>query len=243
MSYVLATNFLDRIDGAVQRGGRFDEKCGIYPPDIVSRFGRLLTQLRRPLLKKALDDAKEDQRLSEQARTAAPALQGNLLKDLSDSRKQRIKLERQVPQLILKVLNDTGSGPMTKLGRPGWYSAPRGAKDLDRTPFGYILSGPKIDATGRELETEYKAGIEPEALYEAEKAKDQELRTKRTGGKKYKYSQAETLYWEQWEYIDEWDRQFKKLSKNSSLAELKEKQLDKMIKESKQELAIRKSSR
>jgi hypothetical protein len=47
ISYVLATNFVERLDPAVTRGGRFDEKCGIYPPDPISRLGRLLDQSKK----------------------------------------------------------------------------------------------------------------------------------------------------------------------------------------------------
>jgi adenylate kinase family enzyme len=46
-SYVLATNFVYNLDRAVIRGGRFDDQHGIYPPDAVSRLGRLLDQLKR----------------------------------------------------------------------------------------------------------------------------------------------------------------------------------------------------
>jgi hypothetical protein len=51
ISYILATNYLDRIDPAARRKGRFDETCGIYPPDVISRFGRLSHQLKSFLAK------------------------------------------------------------------------------------------------------------------------------------------------------------------------------------------------
>src|SRR5262249_1087653 len=41
ISFVLATNFVDRLDAAVTRGGRFDDRHGIYPPDVGSRLERL----------------------------------------------------------------------------------------------------------------------------------------------------------------------------------------------------------
>jgi hypothetical protein len=46
VSYVLATNFVYRLDAAITRQGRFDDKHGIYPPDVVSRLGRLCNQLK-----------------------------------------------------------------------------------------------------------------------------------------------------------------------------------------------------
>lgn len=47
LCYVLATNFIDRLDNAVKRGGRFDLHCGIFPPDAISRAGRLFDLLRK----------------------------------------------------------------------------------------------------------------------------------------------------------------------------------------------------
>jgi hypothetical protein len=47
VSYVLATNFVNRLDPAAIRQGRFDRKRGIYPPDVVSRAGRLMDEFQR----------------------------------------------------------------------------------------------------------------------------------------------------------------------------------------------------
>jgi len=41
VAYVLNTNLIGKLDDAAIRGGRFDRKVGIYPPDILSRAGRL----------------------------------------------------------------------------------------------------------------------------------------------------------------------------------------------------------
>jgi hypothetical protein len=46
-SYVLATNFFYNLDPAAIRQGRFDAWHGIYPPDAISRLGRLLDQKSR----------------------------------------------------------------------------------------------------------------------------------------------------------------------------------------------------
>jgi len=59
VSYVLATNFVYNLDPAVIRQGRFDDQHGIYPPDAISRLGRLCDQLKRqdePELKLAGDE-------------------------------------------------------------------------------------------------------------------------------------------------------------------------------------------
>jgi hypothetical protein len=41
-AYVVITNLVGTLDEAAVREGRFDEKYGIYPPDPLSRYGRLL---------------------------------------------------------------------------------------------------------------------------------------------------------------------------------------------------------
>ncbi|MFL5386931.1 MAG: AAA family ATPase [Longimicrobiaceae bacterium] len=45
VAYVLVTNLIGKLDEAAIRGGRFDEHLGIYPPDLLSRFGRLWHQV------------------------------------------------------------------------------------------------------------------------------------------------------------------------------------------------------
>lgn len=41
VAYVLITNLIGKLDDAAIRSGRFDERLGIYPPDLLSRIGRL----------------------------------------------------------------------------------------------------------------------------------------------------------------------------------------------------------
>jgi hypothetical protein len=41
VAYVLVTNLIAKLDEAAIREGRFDMHLGIYPPDVLSRFGRL----------------------------------------------------------------------------------------------------------------------------------------------------------------------------------------------------------
>lgn len=42
VAYVLITNLIGSLDEAAIRKGRFDEKVGIYPPDLLSRYGRFM---------------------------------------------------------------------------------------------------------------------------------------------------------------------------------------------------------
>jgi hypothetical protein len=72
VSYVLATNFVYNLDRAVIRGGRFDDQHGIYPPDAVSRLGRLLDELKRKNV--VLDDIKKRRIPGAIGRTAGGAM-------------------------------------------------------------------------------------------------------------------------------------------------------------------------
>jgi hypothetical protein len=47
LAYFLATNYLDRIEEAAVRPGRFDDKIAILYPDVPSRICRLVAQLKR----------------------------------------------------------------------------------------------------------------------------------------------------------------------------------------------------
>ncbi|MCU1348920.1 MAG: ATPase central protein, partial [Acidobacteria bacterium] len=49
IAYALVTNFRNELDGAAIRGGRFDEQIGIYPPDLLSRYGRLHQEVQAHL--------------------------------------------------------------------------------------------------------------------------------------------------------------------------------------------------
>lgn len=42
--YALATNYIESLDRAAIREGRFDHRIGIFPPDVLSRAGRLIEQ-------------------------------------------------------------------------------------------------------------------------------------------------------------------------------------------------------
>jgi hypothetical protein len=45
IAYVLSTNIISGLDEAAIRDGRFDVKIGVYPPDLYSRAGRLLSEI------------------------------------------------------------------------------------------------------------------------------------------------------------------------------------------------------
>jgi ATPase family protein associated with various cellular activities (AAA) len=41
VAFILSTNLIGGLDKAATREGRFDEKCPVFPPDPLARFGRL----------------------------------------------------------------------------------------------------------------------------------------------------------------------------------------------------------
>ena len=56
--FVLSTNVIGGLDEAATREGRFDEKIGVYPPDALSRAGRLYSELSK--IHKTIDAAQEN---------------------------------------------------------------------------------------------------------------------------------------------------------------------------------------
>jgi hypothetical protein len=140
VSYVLATNFLDRIDSAVRRGGRFDAKCGIYPPDAISRLGRLIDQLK-----------KYESELNKE-KTGSRTTKANLDADLKKLRAviEKPTLDRQLQEIVKK----TSGGPMDTLGKTGWYSMPNDDKDLKKSLFGHLLRGQEYEVERETTRTE-----------------------------------------------------------------------------------------
>jgi hypothetical protein len=51
VAYALLTNLVGSLDAAAIRSGRFDLAVGVYPPDLLSRFGQLWTQFHAADLK------------------------------------------------------------------------------------------------------------------------------------------------------------------------------------------------
>jgi hypothetical protein len=62
-AYALVTNIVSAIDAAAIRGGRFDLLVGVYPPDVLSRIGRLSCEAKAYLL---------DEKARNLKRTATP---------------------------------------------------------------------------------------------------------------------------------------------------------------------------
>ncbi len=78
VAYVLITNLIGVLDGAAVRSGRFDRKLGIYPPDPLSREGRLLDEA---LAFKERKDWPDD--FEERVRTVVQKTGGAQMEDLA----------------------------------------------------------------------------------------------------------------------------------------------------------------
>jgi nucleoside 2-deoxyribosyltransferase len=193
VSYMLATNFIDRLDPAVTRGGRFDSKHGIYPPDVVSRLGRLLDQLKRL---KASDDRATAVLIVDRDNETDPGSKQLIEDKLNKLRGRAVDLEKQRAR-ILEVVTTTRRGPMDKLGRPGWFSMPLDDKDFEKKPFGYVLMNEKK-----------LSQIQPEAILQREADKYNEQRAKKAGKKVGELPALTDQYWTEWKHIEDWDDAF-----------------------------------
>lgn len=123
VAYVLSTNLIGSLDNAAVRGGRFDEKIGIFPPDELSRKGRLYNQyftFKRSAEEKGI--------------------------------KTKFPLDTILKDRINYIVQRTKGGPMDTLGKPSWFTKPKldkvldctettiiSEEALDKTPFGYLI--------------------------------------------------------------------------------------------------------
>jgi ATPase family associated with various cellular activities (AAA) len=212
VSYVLATNYLDRIDSAASRNGRFDKKIGIYPPDVVSRLGRLRDQfgtfLRKPegkRLDKTAELLRAEKNLADLRENNGAAREidafereiGSLRRSIEEleakiEENKRVATDLRIPPRILQAVVSTNGGPMSRLGKPGWGTAPEDEEDAKGKLFGYILSG--LPGGGK------PAPVEREASYEDEKVKYDK--------KNPKPSKVGLDYWKQWKTIVDLDDAF-----------------------------------
>ena len=163
---MLATNFLDALDPAVTRSGRFDDKRGIYPPNVVSRTGRLIDQLAKL---KAEDEKRAKNLRTNLARQRDPKRKEAITAELKKIESRKFDFHEAFSRVV-GVIESTRSGAMDKLGRPGWYTMPREDGNFDKTLFGIIVRKQKLKDLEENLVS--KSGIEiiaPEAFYDDDK--------------------------------------------------------------------------
>jgi hypothetical protein len=73
VAYVLNTNILNKLDDAATRAGRFDARLGVYPPDVLSRVGRLFSEVH--LFQRELAPAQEPELTAEMKKRAWDVVQ------------------------------------------------------------------------------------------------------------------------------------------------------------------------
>jgi ABC-type multidrug transport system fused ATPase/permease subunit len=121
--YVMLTNLIGKLDDAAIRDGRFDLRVGIYPPDLLSRIGRLYSITERRAGPRAALTV---------GRAEGPPLGLRGRKEARDD-------------AIRSVIIGTGGLSMDTLGKPGWYTPPS-EKNMcveEQTPFRYIFGDPR----------------------------------------------------------------------------------------------------
>jgi hypothetical protein len=111
VAYVLNTNLIGKLDDAAVRGGRFDAKVGIYPPDILSRAGRLAS---------AISDY----------------YSGPDRKDTAD-----YKVPANLKERFEHAVLVTRLGPMNTLAGKGWFTAPKEGLRSREDVFNFIVTG------------------------------------------------------------------------------------------------------
>jgi hypothetical protein len=79
VAYALITNLIQTLDPAAIRSGRFDCKVGVYPPDLLSRYGRLASEISRLSPPQQIDEDVQ-RRLWEAVRITAGSSMESLVK-------------------------------------------------------------------------------------------------------------------------------------------------------------------
>lgn len=129
VAYVLITNLIGSLDEAAIRQGRFDEKIGIFPPDLLSRAGRFLDQYLIHKKKHAKTD------------------------------NQQFAPSEEHWSRIVEIISKTSGKGMTTIGNPGWFTALIDNNDtitdiLDSLESEDEFKG-EIKGEGKIAETEY----------------------------------------------------------------------------------------
>ncbi len=114
--YALVTNHIGTLDEAAIRSGRFDARIGIYPPDPLSRAGRLIEQIIE-----FEEDARANLLVMEEGGTG--------------------KLQKGFKKRVWKIIRKTNGVPIELLTKPGWFLRPKNAEIPKGSLFDYIRGG------------------------------------------------------------------------------------------------------
>ncbi|SFK80486.1 ATP-binding protein [Methylocapsa palsarum] len=110
VAYVLITNLIGTLDEAAIRDGRFDLKLGVYPPDPLSRYGRLAWAY------------------------------GARFKSEHKSETNLQELMAGLENKLAEVVRMTPGKGMVALNRNGWFGRLRSKEPEPETPSDYLLS-------------------------------------------------------------------------------------------------------
>jgi hypothetical protein len=143
--FALATNRIGGLDEAAVREGRFNEKIGIFPPDVLSRAGRLWMEVVRLLREQP------DRRKRFSAKNRKPAEVDRKV----DVEVQRLVALPKVAEAVEQVVKDAAGVSMDRLGQPGWFTRPKAdekdkpdSRPPDDTPLLRVWAATRRDDAG-----------------------------------------------------------------------------------------------
>jgi len=164
VAYVLVTNLIGKLDEAAIRSGRFDEHVGVYPPDLLSRFGRLCQAMQQ-------FNREEEARCNDRS-VLPPTRNAN-----------------QESHRMWRVVCETAGGPMNTLGKKGWFSAPDEIAEGQDTAFSYIYGKDEnFDPPAKEMELQILA-LSPDDEERALSSNPDARKTRRESGSEREYKE------------------------------------------------------
>jgi SpoVK/Ycf46/Vps4 family AAA+-type ATPase len=131
VAFVLSTNLIGGLDEAAIREGRFDKRIGVYPPDALSRLGRLWNEWYK--FKNEVE--KKHPKWKEKSDSALSKVEAQIL-NLKPS---------EVEKRINTLIKESGGCGMNRLGKPDWFSKPAKSEPANGTPFDSIINDSKTE--------------------------------------------------------------------------------------------------
>ena len=131
IAYILATNYIDRLDAAAIRDGRFDEKNFVSYPDVPARYVRLGWQVARVSLWLKEHEDRRKPHAPKAAIEVAPGLR--VTSDRCDP-----EWATEVKRRLVIATARSSQVSIAKLARKGWLRGP--------DPEGVALRGEALDS-------------------------------------------------------------------------------------------------
>jgi SpoVK/Ycf46/Vps4 family AAA+-type ATPase len=121
VAYALVTNLIWKLDSAAIREGRFDRKVGVYPPDLLSRVGRL----RGQLAKFNEEQQKHKKKGQKQEEKRIEMVSG--------------ELRRESEERFRRIIRRSQGASMETLVKEGWGRPPSSLEESKT--FKYLVAG------------------------------------------------------------------------------------------------------